>query len=112
MKDLTTRGLGGIKNIAGLLNIGKAGKTENSPKAGAIKMTGVYAKFNESVTAPKSNVQVSTGIISSYANIGAPGEYKPFNAEQTEKFYADLKNQPMNKTDIASNKYLDEEAFA
>lgn len=112
MKDLTTKGLGGIKNIAGLLNIRKAGKTSAADKTSGSIMSGVsYAKFNEHAAIPKSNVQVPAGVIDNYANVGAPSDYKPFNAEQTNAFYEELKNQPMNETDIASNKYLDEEAF-
>ena len=112
MREWTSKILGGFKsgNVSGIKGKNNVPEQINNASSLIVKMSGVYAKFNEKVAIPKSNVQIPEKVIAKYSNIGIASEYKPCNAEQTNSFYSELRNQPINETDLASNKYL-EEAF-
>ena len=71
MKDLTTKGLGGVSKIAGFFNIGKTDKTQNG-KFGNIQMTGVYTNAGETSVRPKSSLVVTQALIDHYAGVTTP----------------------------------------
>ena len=107
MKDITTKGLGSTPNVNGVDKAGKTVKTAGPKKIGTVQMTGVYAAADVDVPRKTSFVTIPDNIAANYSQIGKPSDYKPYNADQTTAYYEGLKQEGINDTDRASDKYLE-----
>ena len=118
MRHVSGKDLGGINfnTTSGILKLGKTDKAgiiqQQNNNCAPIQMTGIYSKNEISAPQVKSTVTIPDQILANYQGIGEASSYRPGGTNQTEAFYNGLKQEPVNDTDRASNKYLEEQAFS